>query len=122
MGNKYVLFAYSSYYPSGGWNDMVAITDTLEDAKQSFDAETYENAEIVYLDNDPRLVSFWVNKDFRDLRRRLKGQTWYDEGSDGFEVSMQGSTRQFSNLEPFEPELVSEWQRRLQARSNANAS
>ena len=29
---RYMLFRFSTYYPSGGWNDFVASFDTLDEA------------------------------------------------------------------------------------------
>lgn len=29
---RYVVFAYDAYYPTGGWNDHVLTTDSLDDA------------------------------------------------------------------------------------------
>lgn len=33
--NRYLLFAFDSYYPQGGWEDFVESFDTLEDALEA---------------------------------------------------------------------------------------
>ena len=40
---RYVVFAYSNYYPSGGWTDHVGSFDTLEAARQAAETERTEN-------------------------------------------------------------------------------
>lgn len=35
---RYLIFKYTSYYPSGGWNDFVSAHATLEDAMATFDS------------------------------------------------------------------------------------
>jgi hypothetical protein len=32
---RYLLFCYSQYYPSGGWNDFEGSFDTIEDAQNA---------------------------------------------------------------------------------------
>ncbi len=29
---RYILFCFSAYYPTGGWNDFVGAYDTVEEA------------------------------------------------------------------------------------------
>ena len=58
MGEKvkrFVLFAYETYYPGGGWGDFVRSFDTEAEARE-------------YLANDPRdAQGFKVSTDNRDL-------------------------------------------------------
>jgi len=48
--NKYVLFGWSSYYPNGGWDDMIGVYDSIDEAKAAFEKAAtekpykYENA------------------------------------------------------------------------------
>jgi hypothetical protein len=36
---KYLVFAFWTYYPSGGMEDFIGDTDTLEEAKEMFKSE-----------------------------------------------------------------------------------
>jgi len=40
---RYLLFAYESYYPSGGKNDEVGSYDTLEEAVAAANTGTFQN-------------------------------------------------------------------------------
>ena len=33
---RYIVFSGSQYYPAGGWDDFVAMTETLNEAKQIY--------------------------------------------------------------------------------------
>ena len=33
MTKRYLVFAYGNYYPTGGWSDLYAQCDTLEEAR-----------------------------------------------------------------------------------------
>ena len=33
---KYILFAYTDYYPLGGWNDYKGLFNSVEDAKDHY--------------------------------------------------------------------------------------
>lgn len=43
---RFLVFAYDSYYPNGGWNDFKGSFDTLNEA-QSFDVSQYDYTHIV---------------------------------------------------------------------------
>lgn len=40
---RYVVFAYSNYYPSGGWNDHIGSFDTLKEAQEAAETERTDN-------------------------------------------------------------------------------
>lgn len=40
---RYVVFAYSNYYPAGGWTDHIGSFDTLEEAQQAAEVARTED-------------------------------------------------------------------------------
>jgi hypothetical protein len=36
---RYAVFAYSDYYPSGGWGDLFGRYETLEEAKKAIEED-----------------------------------------------------------------------------------
>ena len=55
---KYILFAFESYYPSGGIGDVVGSYDTPEDAAEAYrDFDRYDDCEIIDRDT-------WEEVDF----------------------------------------------------------
>ena len=52
MVKQYLVFAYCNYYPSGGWSDLYANCDTLEeahDAKMRAYGDSYDCVDIIDL-------------------------------------------------------------------------
>lgn len=48
--HRYLLFAYSTYYPNGGWNDFKGDFATVEEAYNTWHSDysdNYENYNIV---------------------------------------------------------------------------
>jgi len=59
----YLLFAFDTYYPAGGWHDYKGLFDTLQEAKEAglrcgidiFQIVSLEKLELVYLERTRRL-------------------------------------------------------------------
>lgn len=45
----FALFAGDRYYPSGGWNDLICVYDSLDDAKAAFARGRYDWGHVVDL-------------------------------------------------------------------------
>ena len=47
---RFVVFAYGTYYPQGGWLDVHSAHDTAEDAQRAADECTYGCTQVVDLE------------------------------------------------------------------------
>lgn len=50
MKNRFLIFAYSSYYPEGGWHDYMESAATLEAAKEILRLSTSDEGHVVDLE------------------------------------------------------------------------
>lgn len=113
----YACFSGQDYEERGGWNDLDGLAQSLEEAQALLPLKQLPDwAHVVIFDENPRVVSEWFRRDRRGLNMRLHGERWYNEGSEEWRVLTQDTDLQFSNMEPFEPELITEWQERLARR------
>lgn len=63
---KYMLFVCENYYPRGGFDDLVSIHDTYEEALEALDSYSTDWAQIVDV-SDPekiKIVNYTNNVDF----------------------------------------------------------
>jgi hypothetical protein len=42
--NKYVLFGWNNYYPNGGWDDLIGVYDSVDEAKAAFEKAATEKS------------------------------------------------------------------------------
>ena len=62
MKNRYAVFAFDGYYPSGGWDDLYGRYD--DDLK----AESYARAQLAYFDHT-QIVDLQTGKKLKELSR-----------------------------------------------------
>lgn len=53
---RYLVFGFSNYYPSGGWEDHLGSFETLEAAKTFLDTE---KEDLVYFGNKLSPKNYW---------------------------------------------------------------
>lgn len=59
MTKRFIVFAYTTYEAGGGWNDLIGLFDTIEQARESFPQDTnHDRAHIVDLKSEG-VVFYW---------------------------------------------------------------
>lgn len=59
MIKRFIVFAYTTYEASGGWDDLIGLFETLEEARKSFPQEmSHDRAQIVDLEKG-EVVFYW---------------------------------------------------------------
>lgn len=59
--NKYIIFAFDRWYPSGGMKDLKAHFETTEEVKAWIKQNKYDNYEVVHRDTWAILDDFGVD-------------------------------------------------------------
>jgi hypothetical protein len=59
--NKYILFAGERYYPKGGCDDFVGFFDSIDEAKENYDHEKFDDGwcDIVEADSFKKVSCFY---------------------------------------------------------------
>ena len=50
MNSRYVVFGFDTFYPCGGWHDMIGHFTRLEDARKLAETTDYYRTQIVDLE------------------------------------------------------------------------
>ncbi|ASA22647.1 hypothetical protein [Paenibacillus donghaensis] len=71
--NRYILFGFDAYYPSGGLNDIVTAFNTIEDVKRVVNDCDYQYYQILDMKNGAQYSSY--NDDENEECDEIKNQT-----------------------------------------------